>query len=87
MSVFSDPENWAMYAAKTKFRLAIMIVGHFVLLSLGLWELYELSKGSVEITYGEFVRASSLIVIFGAVYPSLYLYCIHRMLKGTKHST
>ena len=63
------------------------IVVHCGLLIAGLWNLYNsmLSKGlTTDVSYTEFLSFSSLILFFGAFFPSMYLYSMYRMINIIK---
>ncbi len=87
MSIFSDPVKWAESAAKSKARLIIFIVSHIGLLMAALWTSYDsiVAKNRIsDLSYTEFLVSSSQIVFIGAIFPSLYLYSMYRMIKIIK---
>lgn len=87
MSIFSDPVKWAESAAKSKARLIIFIVSHIGLLMAALWTSYDsiVVKNRIsDLSYTEFLVSSSQIVFIGAIFPSLYLYSMYRMIKIIK---
>lgn len=87
MSIFSDPVKWAESAAKSKARLIIFIVSHIGLLMAALWTSYDsiVAKNRIsDFSYTEFLVSSSQIVFIGAIFPSLYLYSMYRMIKIIK---
>lgn len=87
MSIFSDPVKWAESAAKSKTRLIIFIVSHIGLLMAALWTSYDsiVAKNRIsDLSYTEFLVSSSQIVFIGAIFPSLYLYSMYRMIKIIK---
>ncbi len=87
MSIFSDPVKWAESAAKSKARLIIFIVSHIGLLMAALWTSYDsiVAKNRIsDLSYTEFLVSSSQIVFIGAIFPSLYLYSMYRMIKFIK---
>ena len=87
MSIFSDPVKWAESAAKSKARLIIFIVSHFGLFLAALWTSYDsiVAKNRIsDLSYTEFLVSSSQIVFIGAIFPSLYLYSMYRMIKIIK---
>ncbi len=87
MSIFSDPLKWAESAAKSKARLIIFIVSHIGLLMAALWTSYDsiVAKNRIsDFSYTEFLVSSSQIVFIGAIFPSLYLYSMYRMIKIIK---
>ena len=87
MSIFSDPVKWAESAAKSKAGLIIFIVSHIGLLMAALWTSYDsiVAKNRIsDFSYTEFLVSSSQIVFIGAIFPSLYLYSMYRMIKIIK---
>ena len=87
MSIFSNPVKWAESAAKSKARLIIFIVSHIGLLMAALWTSYDsiVAKNRIsDLSYTEFLVLSSQIVFIGAIFPSLYLYSMYRMIKIIK---
>ena len=87
MSIFSDPVKWAESAAKSKARLIIFIVSHIGLLMAALWTSYDsiVAKNRIsDLSYTEFLVSSSQIVFIGAIFPSLYLYSMYRLIKIIK---
>lgn len=87
MSIFNDPVKWAESAAKSKARLIIFIVSHIGLLMAALWTSYDsiVAKNRIsDLSYTEFLVSSSQIVFIGAIFPSLYLYSMYRMIKIIK---
>ena len=87
MSIFSDPVKWAESAAKSKARLIIFIVSHIGLLMAAWWTSYDsiVAKNRIsDLSYTEFLVSSSQIVFIGAIFPSLYLYSMYRMIKIIK---
>ena len=87
MSIFSNPVKWAESAAKSKARLIIFIVSHIGLLMAALWTSYDsiVAKNRIsDFSYTEFLVSSSQIVFIGAIFPSLYLYSMYRMIKIIK---
>ena len=90
MSLFSDPVKWAESVAKTKVRLMLYIVVHCGLLIAGLWHLHDSmsSKGLItDVSYTELLSFSIPILIYGAIFPSMYLYSMYRMINVIKEKS
>lgn len=87
MSLFSDPVKWAEPMTKGKVRLVLFILVHCCFLTAGLWSIYDamVARGlDAGFSFTEFLRLSIPIFFIGALFPSMYLYSMYRMINIIK---
>ena len=70
--LWSNPIGWSEKIAKTELRVLICWMFHIIFVCLVLRKNYELDQT---------IAILPLIVIFGLVFPCMYIYAIYRLLK------
>jgi hypothetical protein len=91
--LWSDPVGWAEQVAKTKLRVLIWTLIHVCFVSAGIFSIYWLLQklpadpaGSTLSVYPILTGACPIIFI-GVVYPAMYLYAMHRLLRMVKEAS
>ena len=82
--LWSDPVGWADQVAKTKLRVLVWIFIHLLFVSAGIvaihWFVQKMPTGSPDMWFAVLSGACPIVFI-GIVYPAMYLYAMHRLLK------
>jgi len=91
-SLPKNPRGWAEFFANSKIRVVMSISFHVFFILCGLAVTYELIEITVRsdspkalIPYVTFL-SSTIIVGFGIILPSMYIYALHRLLKLMRES-
>jgi hypothetical protein len=82
--LWSDPAGWAEGVAKTKLRVIVWTIVHALFVSGGLSSIYWLAhKLPADLNLGWFpiLMGAFPIAFIGVVFPAMYLYAMHRLLK------
>jgi len=91
--LWSDPVGWAEGVAKTRLRVCTWIFVHacFVLGGLFgiLWLAQKLQKLPADINLSWFpvLIGGFPIVFIGVIFPAMYLYALHRLLRIVREPT
>ncbi len=82
--LWSDPVGWTEGVAKTKLRLCLSIFIHVVFVSGGIlgthWVVKKLPADS-NLSWLAIMPGGFAFALVGVVFPALYLYAMHRLLK------
>src|SRR5690348_640239 len=88
--LWSDPLGWADQVAKTKLRVFLWTFIHVLFVAAGIVAIYWLVQKAPADSPDTWLAVSAgacPIVFIGVLYPAMYLYAMHRLLKIVRGGT